>query len=68
MSISVYRIVLIADQYDPTELIDALILAGVKPDDIHISSNQVSSELMRRNIHFDVPSGVIDVKSYSPRG
>ena len=63
MSALTYRVVLIADQHDPSELVEKLIQAGLKPSDIHLSRDQASPELVARGVHFDVPSGVLSVQS-----
>ncbi len=57
------RMVVIADGCDLSLLAQALINAGVKPDNIHITRNCQTVALLRMGVTLDLPDGRLVVSS-----
>lgn len=61
-----YRVVIIADAYDPETLVQQLVAAGIRPRDVHVSHDRHNDALARDGVRYDVPCGVIRVESFVP--
>jgi hypothetical protein len=63
---SEYRVVIIADAYDPDKLVERLLGSGIRAEDVHLSHDRCSRALIDRGVRFDVPCGVLRVESMVP--
>ncbi|MBU1202678.1 hypothetical protein KKH39_01405 [Patescibacteria group bacterium] len=60
---AVKRLFVVADSHDLGALAKALISVGVAAEQIHISKDQLNSELTSLGVRADVPSGELEVSS-----
>lgn len=63
---SEYRVVVLADDYRPEQIVEALLAAGIRPAHVHVSHDQYVPALAAQGVRFDVPCGQIRVESTVP--